>query len=156
TEEARSTTGVAGDPALLLDLQQHRVAVAVDADLAHVLHVARRLALAPQPATRTRPVDGAPGSGRLRERFTVHPRQHQHLAGARILRYDRDQSVVVPADRVEPARVALRCRGVHRGESGKATPGSSRRTGMPHAARCSFAWWIVYSPKWKMLAASTA
>ena len=39
-----------GDAARLLDEQQDRVVVAVEADLAHPLHVARRLALAPELA----------------------------------------------------------------------------------------------------------
>ena len=55
-EEAALAAGVAGDAADLLDHEQDRVAVAIEPDLAHALHVARRFALAPQLAARARPV----------------------------------------------------------------------------------------------------
>ena len=55
-KKQRSWPGVAGDAADLLDDEHDRVAVAIEADLAHALHVAGRLALAPQLAARARPV----------------------------------------------------------------------------------------------------
>src|SRR6185369_1095074 len=46
--EAALVALVAGDAADLLDLEEDGVGIAVDADLAHVLQVSRRLALHPE------------------------------------------------------------------------------------------------------------
>src|SRR6185369_10372765 len=59
--EARAPPGVAGAGARLLDLDPHRVLVAVDAHLKNALHVARALALAPQRAARAAVVPGFAG-----------------------------------------------------------------------------------------------
>src|SRR5574337_212852 len=62
-EEAAMTPRMAGDASLLLHLQQNHVVVAVHADFHHLLHVARLLALVPQLAPGTGPVDGLTGFG---------------------------------------------------------------------------------------------
>src|SRR5262245_41042745 len=91
-EVAALVTLVAGRPADLLDLQQDRVGVAVEEDAADLLHVAALFALAPQLVAAATEVAGPPRAQRLVERFAVHPRQHQHLAGVGVLRDRRDQS----------------------------------------------------------------
>src|SRR4051812_17151331 len=55
-EEAAPPPGVAGDAAHRFHLEDDRVAIAVEPDLAHALHVTRGLALLPQGAARARPV----------------------------------------------------------------------------------------------------
>src|SRR5438552_8638099 len=55
-EKAACASRMTGDSARLFNVEQDRVAVAVEPDLAHALHVARRFALAPEPATRARPI----------------------------------------------------------------------------------------------------
>ena len=79
--------GVAGDAADLLDLQQDRVVVAVEADLVHLLHVAGLLALAPQLAcasATSRPPRRSPRSARAPRGSS---RRHQHVARCRVLRH---------------------------------------------------------------------
>src|SRR5581483_2274437 len=104
-EEAALAARVAGDSARLLDLEQHRVLVAVDAYRAHLLHVARFLALAPEPAARARPVVRLAGGDGLRERLAAHPREGQHLARRGVLRDRGHQAVRVPFHGVEPVVV---------------------------------------------------
>src|SRR5690606_36677814 len=60
-EKTALAAGMAGDAAFLLDLEQHHVAVAIQADFVHHLHVPGFFPLAPQALARTRPIDGAPG-----------------------------------------------------------------------------------------------
>src|SRR5260221_3257223 len=126
---------MAGDAADLLDLQEHRVRVAVEPQLAHFLHVTGLLALVPQPAARARPVHGLARRRRLFERRAIHPGDSQHPPAGRILRHRGHQPVAVPRHFVEPAH---------------------SRTSMPCVFMCAFASRTVNSPKWKMLAASTA
>src|SRR6266446_8093001 len=57
-EETAAPPGVAGHP-LLIDQEQHGVAVAIEAQLTQVLNLSRRLPLAPQSGARTRPIAGA-------------------------------------------------------------------------------------------------
>src|SRR5512137_45485 len=72
-EEAALAPRVAGNAAGLLDDEQQRVVVAIESDLAHLLHVPRLLALAPETPARTRPIVGLAGLDRARERLAVHP-----------------------------------------------------------------------------------
>src|SRR5258708_23432610 len=72
-EEAARVAGVAADAAFLLDDEQDRVAVAVEADLADALHVSRGFALAPELPARTRPVMCFARRERALERFAIHP-----------------------------------------------------------------------------------
>src|SRR6478752_7926733 len=84
-EEAALVPLVARGPAELLHLEQDRVRVAVDEDVPHLLDVAALLALAPELAAAAAEVDGAPRAHRLLERLAVHPREHEYLAGVRVL-----------------------------------------------------------------------
>src|SRR5665213_2203181 len=67
-EEAARMAGVTGDAARLLDQQQDRIGVAVDANLAHPLRVSRRLTLVPQLRPRARPVMRTARLARARQR----------------------------------------------------------------------------------------
>src|SRR5262245_21533749 len=83
-EEAGALPGVAGH-ALLVNLDQERVAVAVGVDGLDVLDVTGGLALAPGLAARAGPeVRDARRQGGLDGR-TVHPGDHQELAGVALL-----------------------------------------------------------------------
>src|SRR5688500_14411449 len=134
-EKAALAAGVAGDAADLLHAQQHRVGVAIDAHLEHLLHVPGFFALAPQPGARARPVHRLAALHRLFQRLAVHPGDRKHAVGPLILRDDRHQPVLVPRNFIQP---------------------SHSRTSMPRERMCSFAWRTVKSPKWKTDAASTA
>ena len=82
---------MAGGAALLLDLQQDRVRVAVNVHFADPLHVAALLALAPELAAAAAVVTGLARTHRLLVRFPVHPGQHQDLARTRVLCDGRHQ-----------------------------------------------------------------
>ena len=64
----------------LLDLEPHRVLIAVDAHLGHALHVAGLLALLPQLLRERLKYQASPLSIVLRERLGIHVRDHQQLA----------------------------------------------------------------------------
>src|SRR4051794_15610850 len=104
--EARAGAGVAGR-ALLVDLEQERVAVAVHADPAYPLAVTRGVALGPVLRATAAPVRRAPGLERAGEGLVVHPSQHQHLAGVVLLGHRRDQSGVVPLQQCCHGRVEV-------------------------------------------------
>src|SRR5512139_2570358 len=127
---------MAGDAAELLDLQQHHVVVAIQPDFSDVLHVAGLLALAPQFVARARKVNAAQRARSFFQRLAVHPRHHEDFPGGGILRDRRHQALGVPFDGIEPV--------------------AHRRTSIPCCFMYFFASSIPYSPKWKMLAASTA
>src|SRR3954453_6316528 len=97
-EEAGVVPRVARAGALLLDLEEQHVAVAVVVRLADPLALAGGLALDPDLLARPAPVRHAAGVERLAQRGCVHPRHHQHLAGAELLRDRRDEAGVVVAD----------------------------------------------------------
>src|SRR5882672_718883 len=139
-EKAALAPRVAGDTADLLHLQQDRVGVAVDTHFAHLLRVARLLALAPQLLARARPVDRFLGFSGFLQGFPVHPCNRQHAVRRNILGNNRDQAVPVPWHFVEPAhRFCIQS-----------------RTSMPRLCMCSFTCRTVRSPKWKTLAPRTA
>src|SRR5215470_11843036 len=134
-EEARALPGVAGD-AVLVNLDQERVAVAVGIHRLDVLDVARGLALPPGLAARAGPeVRDARRQGGLDGR-AIHPGDHQELAGVGLL-HDRRQQAL----RVEPELVERH---------------GSHRTSTPRPRRYAFASAIVWVPKWKIDAASAA
>src|SRR5437762_1828334 len=83
-EEAVVSPGVAGD-AGLLDLDQERIAVAIDAQINERLNMARRIAFAPRSLARARPVTHAPRTHGLGHRVAIHPGHHQHFARAVLL-----------------------------------------------------------------------
>src|SRR5690348_12980947 len=103
--EAALAAGMAGDAAHLLDDQQDRVAIAIEADLAHPLHVARLLALAPQLVPRARPVVCLARVAGERQCVTVHPRERQHAMRRGVLSDRGREAVLVPANLLEPAVV---------------------------------------------------
>src|SRR5579884_1958145 len=77
-EEAALVTFVARCAvAALLDTQEDRVSIAIDADFAHHLEISRFLALAPQAIARAREVAGAAGANGLLEGFAIHEGDHQ-------------------------------------------------------------------------------
>jgi len=92
-KEAALVTFVAGRSDLR-DPQQNGVPVAIDPHLANTLLVAACLAFAPKFLTRPAEVNRPTGSQRLAQRFGIHPSQHQHTIGIRVLRNHRQQ----PAD----------------------------------------------------------
>src|SRR5262249_39628324 len=111
------------------------VFVAIHADFMHALEMPRLLAFAPQLAARAREIDGLARARRLLQRFAVHPGEHQHLAAAAVLGNRWNEALGVEAHLVEPAHC---------------------RTSTPRRPMSALASPTVYSPKWKMLAASTA
>src|SRR3990172_2412422 len=127
---------MAGHAAHLLDLEQDRVGVAIQPDFDNFLRMAGLPALAPQAFARARPVDRLAAPDGLQERLAIHPRDGEDASGRAFLRDGRNQTLLVPRNGVDPFR--------------------HRRTSMPRARTSSFAWRTLYSPKWKMLAASTA
>src|SRR5687767_10242169 len=127
---------MAGDAGRLLDLEQHRVGVAVQAQLDQLLHVAGFLALAPELLARARPVHRFFSLHGLPQGVAVHPGDGEHSSRRDFLGNNRNQALAIPRDFVEPV--------LH------------SRTSMPRERMCSFAWRTVNSPKWKTLAASTA
>src|SRR5438105_7113009 len=113
--------GVAGDAravAELLDLEQHDVVVAVQAQLMHLLDVARLLALVPQAVARAAEVHRLAELCRARERLPVHEGEHQHVVAAELLRNRRYQALRVPLDLIEP---------VHRGSVAISRDASGRQ-----------------------------
>ena len=96
-EEAGALARVAGRPGRL-DEREQRVAVAVDAQRAQLLHVAARRALVPQLVARAAPVVHLAGGARALERLRVHVRERQDLARPPVLRDARDEAAVVERD----------------------------------------------------------
>src|SRR6266446_446521 len=84
-EKASRRTGVAGGTGLF-DLQQQRVAVAIDERFDQSLRMSRGFPLAPQFLPRTRPIGDVAGRQRALERIPVHPRHHQDFARLCVLR----------------------------------------------------------------------
>src|SRR4051812_19435507 len=79
-KETRRITLVACSAADLLDFQQHRVAVAIDKNLAHVLNVAALFALAPESPASATEVHRFAARHCLIPSLAVHVGDHQHLA----------------------------------------------------------------------------
>src|SRR2546423_3450476 len=101
--EARALAGVAGRPGGL-DERQHRVVVAVDAQLADALNVPGRLALVPQLVARPAPEVCLACCARTLERLPGHLGERQHLTGAPVLDDARDQSALVKRDFLHAGR----------------------------------------------------
>src|SRR5882672_2070622 len=77
-KETAVPAGMTSDAAALFDDEQDRIVVAIESYLAYALHVAGRLALAPEPVPSTRPVMCLARGRRAFERFAVHPRLREH------------------------------------------------------------------------------
>src|SRR5436309_508370 len=97
-EEAGALAGVARAPALLLDHEEHGVAVAVVVRLPYPLPVARGLALAPVLLAGAAPEPASPGGERAAQRLLVHPRELEHLACPLLLDDRGHQAVGVEQD----------------------------------------------------------
>src|SRR5680860_42032 len=92
--ETGPVTGVTGR-ALLVDLDQDGVPVAVQPDLLDPLPMSRGLPLDPVLLTRPGPERRTPAGQCPVQRLVVHPAQHEHLAGVVLLYDGRDQAVLV-------------------------------------------------------------
>jgi hypothetical protein len=77
--KAAAPVGMAGRPGLV-NQQQQRITVAVDAHCLQSLRVSGSLSLAPIGLAGPRPVTYAPGPERLPQGFGIHPGKHQDLA----------------------------------------------------------------------------
>jgi hypothetical protein len=95
-KETAAPSRMASD-AGLVNQQQYGVAIAVDAKFNEALNLARVLAFAPQLLARTRPVMDAAGGNGSRNRFVVHPGEHEHLARIVLLCHRRDEASLVEA-----------------------------------------------------------
>ena len=91
--EAGTPSRMAGRAADLLDLEQHGVAVAVQADGKHFLYVPGRAALVPEFLAAAAPVMGLAGFQGTFPGFFIHIGQHEHFARGRVLRDGGDQSL---------------------------------------------------------------
>src|SRR5436190_8557286 len=111
--EAGALAGVTGR-AVGLDQRQHGVAVAVDAQRADLLRVARCRALVPQLVARAAPQVQLTGLARARERLLVGIGEGEDLSRPPVLDDDRDEAPLVETD-VHPqdctCAAALRRRG---------------------------------------------
>src|SRR5215831_2800920 len=87
--------------ALLMNLEEERVAIAIGEDAIHVLPMARGLALAPELLARARPEVARARPPRCPEGLAVHPGDHGHLAGVRLLDHRGNEPVLVPAELVD-------------------------------------------------------
>src|ERR1035441_3005904 len=125
--EAGAVTGVTGPRPLLVDLDQQGVTVAVVVDAAHVLAVARGLALAPVLLSATAPEPGPSGVERAAEGLAVHPGEHEDGTVGGILDDGPDQTVPVEGDPIEL--------GVGKGDRGGRVGGGVVRAGAHE--RCS-------------------
>src|SRR4029453_6918557 len=98
-EEAGTCSRVTRD-ALLMDLHEQRVPIAVRVDAIDVLYVTRGLALPPARLPRARMEEAASSLLGALEGLSVHPGHHQAPAGLGLLDDGRDQSVLVPTQLV--------------------------------------------------------
>jgi ABC-type glutathione transport system ATPase component len=85
--------------ALLIDQQQHCIAVAIEAEFAQQLDLPRSLTFSPELGARPRPIAGAALVEAGPHRLAVHPGQHQDLAGIVLLSDGRHETVGAKPDR---------------------------------------------------------
>src|SRR5439155_6035981 len=109
TEKARLVAFVTRH-ADLLDLNQQRVAVAVERDVSDVLHVPAGLPFHPEFLARAAPEMRPAGLEGLFQRRAVHPRHHQHAAGGLLLDYGRDETIRVEFQSLVDAHVSANAR----------------------------------------------
>ena len=93
--EARSISGMAATGALLANLQDESVLIAVGQDFLHDLGVAGRGALVPDLLAAAGKVDRFPDFESFGERFLVHVGDHEDLVAIGILRDRHDETVIV-------------------------------------------------------------
>src|SRR6188472_1444377 len=99
--EAGPLAGVAGRARLLHPIE-YRIAVAVEPDLDHPLHVPGGFPLAPGGAAGAAVVVGLPRAEGTRERVPISIGQHQDVTRPALLGHHRDQSVGPEPDRRPP------------------------------------------------------
>src|SRR3954452_5548210 len=75
----------------LLDAEPDRILIAIGADLDHALGLTRGLTFSPQGIARAAEVPGLAGRDGLAQRLVIHVRDHQHVAGGKFGRDDRDE-----------------------------------------------------------------
>ena len=90
------------------DERQHGVRVAVVAQRAHGLGVARGLSLAPELVARAAPQVQLAGGLRPLQRLGVHVGEREHLAGARVLDHAGDEPALVVGDGLHGTRDSRR------------------------------------------------
>src|SRR5204863_2900865 len=100
-EETAVPAGMTSDTAALFDDEQNGIVVAIESDLAYALHVTRLFALAPQPASRPRPVMRFTRARRAGERLAIHPRLRQYRARRGFLRDRGHETLGVPVHCIE-------------------------------------------------------
>jgi uncharacterized protein (TIGR03085 family) len=98
--EAGSRARVTSGPCLINE-HEHRVAVAIQSNLANALDMTGRVALAPVVLAASTPVGDPTGGQRAVQGLVIHPADHQHLSGVPLLG-DRGE---------QPVDVALEPRG---------------------------------------------
>src|SRR5439155_11592363 len=76
-EKAGMAAGMAGDAVDLFNFQQHHILVAIEPDFMHFLSMTGFFALVPQLLARPAPVHRLAQFDRARQRFAVHPGEHQ-------------------------------------------------------------------------------
>ncbi len=81
-----------------LHQREQRVAIAVDAQRPHGLHVAAGFALVPLFAARAAPQVQLAGLARALQRLLVHIGERQHLAAAPVLHHARHEAIAVVFD----------------------------------------------------------
>src|SRR5918995_1643108 len=128
-----------------LDPVEQGVSVAVQPDLDDPLRVAAGGALAPQLGARAGVVVGLAACERLLDGLAVRVRERQHVARRHILGDDGHQAAVVELYPVDS-----------QGHLVDGSSSSTSRMGIPALPMCSLTSAMLYSPKWKMLAARTA
>src|SRR3954454_1225672 len=106
-EEAGALAGVAGG-GRPLDQSEQRVRIAVPAQLAHALDVARRLPLVPELVPRAAPEPGLAGLARASESLLVHVGNRQDLARVPVLDHTREQAVFAEGDVVQELKLSGR------------------------------------------------
>lgn len=79
----------------LIYSDQQRVAVAVNRDGFHMLHMSRCLPFVPDPLSTTGEERDETAGKRAGECLVVHPAEHQHFVGVVLLDDGREQAVLV-------------------------------------------------------------
>ena len=102
--KAAFATRMTGNLTNLFHAEQNNIAVAVQTQVADMLHMAGFLAFAPQALAGTRPVHGTAGADGLLQGLLIHPGDHQDLARGLVLRNRRDQTLFIKADFSQPCR----------------------------------------------------
>ena len=82
----------------LVDLNQNRIAITIQRQGLHILHMAGRVPLTPVFLTGARPERHATGRQRAPQRLVVHVADHQHFFGVELLDDGCHQSFIVPLE----------------------------------------------------------